>query len=167
MNCGEFDLDDLLVITAIPISKYSVGTHDWQLTPTIPNASFSPSLEGSVVIGWQYPKDSKGNNIAIAGLIPMMNDTGKAKDDEGDSVAGRKHTVKVSCEADTRDPATLAYLLTLERTPSHLLLTYRNGTQAFVSATEDTYTCEVDHDGSKTSVSFDIENLMGIQRITT
>lgn len=165
-KCGEYDLDDLLAITAIPIANYTLGLSTWQLEPTIPGAGFSPSLVGSLVIGTMIPRDSDNNVIAIKGLIPIQHATGKATDSEGDSVAGRKHTVKVSCEADDRDPKVWDYLLALERTPSHLLLTFRNGTRAFVSATEDTYTCEVKRDAAKTSVSIDIENLMGIQLIT-
>ena len=99
--------------------------------------------------------------------------TGKAKDSEADSVAGRAHTVTVSCEADTRDltadangKTVLDHLLTLERTPSHLLLTFRGGQQGFAAATEDAYTCETERDGAKVSVTFKIHCLMGIQLIT-
>ena len=92
-----------------------------------------------------------------------MRKSGKAKDDENDSVAGRLHTVTVTCEADDRDSDVWNHLLTLERTPSHLLLTFRDSTRAFVSATEDTYLCNVECDGSKTSITLRVQNLMGIQ----
>lgn len=167
MNCGEFDLDDLLAITAIPVADYPLGTLSWQLDPVIPNTSFSPVYTNAIVIGGMTPRDKDGNAIAIKGIIPIKKETGKAQDDESDSVAGRKHTVTVSCEADDRDPAAWKLLLALERTPFHLLLKFRNGTLAFASATEDTYTCKVKRDGAKTSVKFDIENQMGIQLITT
>jgi hypothetical protein len=38
-------------------------------------------------------------------------------------------------------------------------------THAFVAATRDSYLCEVERNGAKTSVSFRIYNLMGIQLI--
>lgn len=158
-TCGEYDLDDLLAITAIPVADYDLGTHDWQLKANIPNASFSPPLKNAIVIG-QQP--------AVVGgiVIPIMRDSGGAKDSEDDSVAGRKHSVTVDCEADERDPEVREHLLYLERTPCHLLLRFRNGTYGFASCTEDTYSCDVDRDGAKTTVKFKLDNLMGIQRIT-
>ena len=159
MSCKEFNLDDLLAITAIPVTDYSMGTRDWQLKPTILNTAFSPSLTNAITIGIM-PATAGGK------LIPIMRASGKAKDSEDDSVAGRKHSVSVSFEADDRESAVWNYLFSLERTPCHLLLTFRGGTRGFVAATEDTYMCEVDRSGGKTSVSFKIENLMGIQLIT-
>ncbi|MBQ8713016.1 MAG: hypothetical protein IJ551_09415 [Prevotella sp.] len=155
-NCKEFVLDDAIAITSIPITDFNLGTHEWQLTPTIPKNSFSPPLTNSVTIGLQP---------AAAGrpLIPIIRSTGKAKDEEDDSVAGRLHTVNVTCQIDDRDFSVLNHLLTLERTPSHLLLTFRDNTRAFVAATQDTYLCTVGRDGAKTSVQFRIQNLMGIQ----
>ena len=158
-TCGEYDLDDLLAVTAIPVTDYAIGTHDWQVKPTIPNTAFSPTLTNAIVVGLR-PATTGGK------LIPITRKSGKAKDSEGDSVAGRKHSVTVSLEADDRDPATWNYLLALERTPSHLLLTFRGGTHGFVAATEYSYVCEVNRDAAKTSVEFRIENLMGIQLIT-
>ena len=157
-TCKEFVLDDVMAITAIPVTDFAPGTAAWQLTPTIAKAGFSPSLSGSITIGLQPA-------VADRPLIPIIRTTGKAKDDEGDSVAGRLHTVTVTCQVDDRDFSIWNHLLTLERTPSHLLLTFRDKTQAFVSATQDTYTCTVDRDGAKTSVQFKIQNLMGIQMI--
>ena len=157
-NCKEFELDDLLAVTAIPVADYSLGTRGWQLRPTIPADSFSPTLTNAIVIS--VPTATGGT------VIPIIRSTGKAKDDTSDSVDGRQHTVTVSCEADDRDGATWDHLLTLERTPCHLLLTFRGGTKAFVSATRDTYLCEVGRDGAKTNVQFKVRNLMGIQLIT-
>ena len=159
MSCKEFNLDDMLAITAIPVTDYSLGTRDWQLKPTILNTAFSPSLTNAIAIGIK-PATAGGK------LIPIMRASGKAKDSEDDSVAGRKHSVSVICEADDRESAVWNYLFSLERTPCHLLLTFRGGTRGFVAATEDTYMCEVDRSGGKTSVSFKIENLMGVQLIT-
>ena len=159
MSCKEFNLDDLLAIIAIPVTDFSLGTRDWQLKPTIPNTVFSPSLTNAIAIGIM-PATTGGK------LIPIITKSGKAKDSEDDSVAGRKHSVSVSCEADDRESAVWNYLLSLERTPCHLLLTFRGGTRGFASASEDTYMCEVDRSGGKTSVSFKIENLMGVQLIT-
>ena len=113
-------------------------------------------LSGSITIGL-HPATPGGT------LIPIMRKSGKAKDDESDSVAGRLHTVTVTCEADDRDSDVWNDLLTLERTPSHLLLTFRDNTRAFVAATQDTYLCTTERDGSKTSVTLRIQNLMGIQ----
>lgn len=169
-NCKEFELDDLLAVTAIPVGDFQLGTAAWQLKPTIPNASLgieSAFSERTIVIG-QTRATKVVNNVTqtVGKLVPIKRTTGKAKDAEGDSVAGRKHTVSVTCEADDRDGTVWDYLLTLERTPSHLLLTFRGGQRAFVAATEDTYTCEVERNGAKTSVSLKVENLMGIQLIT-
>ena len=159
MSCKEFNLDDLLAITAIPVTDFSLGTYDWQLKPTIKNTAFSPSLTNAIVIGIM-PATTGGK------LIPIITKSGKAKDSEDDSVAGRKHSVSVICEADDRESAVWNYLFSLERTPCHLLLTFRGGTRGFAAATEDTYMCEVDRSDGKASVSFKIENLMGIQLIT-
>lgn len=158
-RCSEFDLDDLLAVTAIPVGDYSLGDNAWQLTPTLKNTEFSPTLTNAIVIGLK-PAVTGGT------LIPIIRASGKAKDSESDSVAGRKHSVTVSCEADDRDGAVWNSLLQLERTPSHLLLTFRNGTRGFVAADKDSYSCEVTRDGSETNVEFKIENLMGIQLIT-
>lgn len=157
--CQEYDRDEVLTITAIPVADYSLGTHAWQVEPLIPNTQFSPPLTNAIVIGLQP---------AVAGgkLIPIKRNTGSAKDSEDDSVAGRKHSVSVDCEADDRDPETWNTLLKLERTPCHLLLTFRNGTQGFASCTQDSYECDVDRDGAKTSVKFKLDNYMGIQLIT-
>ena len=164
--CKDYELDDLLAVTAIPVTDFSPGTAAWQLTPTIANDQFMPILTNAIAIGLQ-PAATGGK------LIPIKRVSGKAKDNESDSVAGRKHTVNVSCEADDRNltadsrgETVLDYLLRLERTPSHLLLTFRGGQRAFVAATADTYLCNVERDGAKTGVTFNIENLMGIQLIT-
>lgn len=158
MDCKEFDLNGLLSVTAIPVTDYSPGTHAWQVSPTIPSTDFSPKLANAIVIG-AFPATTGGK------LIPIMRGSGKVKDDENDSVAGRKHTVTVSCEADDRDKTTWGYLTTLERTPCHLLLTFRGGARAFVAATQDTYACEVNREDAKTSVSFKVDDLMGLQLI--
>jgi len=164
-NCKEFALDDLMAITAIPVAGFSPDAASWQLTPTIRAAAFSPTLTGAIVIGLQ-PATAGGK------LVPIVRATGKAKDSEADGVAGRSHTVSVSCEVDDRDltadgsgKTVLDHLLALERTPSHLLLTFRDDTRAFAAATADTYTCEVERSGSKTSVTLKVHNLMGIQLI--
>lgn len=158
-NCKEFVLDDLMAITAIPVTDFVLGTQAWQLKPTIVTTIFSPTLTNAIVIGLQ-PATTGGK------LIPIRRHTGKAKDAESDSVAGRLHTVTASCEVDDRDGAKWDDLLKLERTPSHLLLEFRNGQKAFAAATQDTYTCEVERSNGKTSVSFKLYNLMGIQLIT-
>jgi hypothetical protein len=158
-NCKEYVLDDLMAVTAIPVSDFSPGFAAWQLTPTIPSAGFSPTLTRAIVIG-QKPA------VAGGSLIPIVKLTGKAKDDETDSVAGRLHKVAVTCQVDDRDGGVWADLLTLERRQSHLLLTFRDGTtRGFVQATGDTYICTVERDGAKTSVAFHIQNTMGIQLI--
>lgn len=159
-NCKEFVLDDVMAVTAIPlanISASSITSPVNQLSPTLPSSTIVPSmLSSSITIGLQP---------AVLGgtLIPIMRKSGKAKDDESDSVAGRLHTVTVTCEADDRDSDVWNHLLALERTPSHLLLTFRDNTRAFVSATEDTYLCNVERDGSKTSITLRVQNLIGIQ----
>lgn len=158
-NCSEFVLDDVMAVTAIPVTDItaaSIGSPANCLEPVINRAGFNPPLANAITIGLQ---------AALPGgeLIPIVRMTGKAKDDEDDSVAGRLHTVTVTCEVDDRDGGVWAPLLKLERRPSHLLLSFRDGTQAFVSASKDTYVCSVSRDGAKTAVTFRIEDLMGIQ----
>ena len=156
-SCKEFELDDLMAVTAIPVDDYN----PWGVAPLAPVISdevFEPPLGHAIVIGL-VPATDGGD------LIPIRHDTGKAKDSESDAVAGRKHTVSVDCEADDRDGDAWVLLHKLERTPSHLILTFRGGTRAFVAASEDTYRCEVERDGAKTSVSFKIDCLMGMQLI--
>lgn len=155
-NCKEFFLDDLMAITAIPVTDYNPSAADFLLKPTIADVDFSPTLTRAITIG-QQP--------AGGTLIPIMRLTGKAKDDESDQTAGRLHKVTVNCQIDDRDPSVWTNLLTLERTPSHLLLTFRDKSRAFVQAGKDTYLCTVDRDGAKTSVQFRIECLMGIQML--
>lgn len=156
-NCKEYR-DDVLDITAIPLADLATGTSEWQLKPVINGDSFRPVLTNAITIGVK-PATAGGS------LIPIRRSSGKAKDTETDGVPGRIHAVTVNCDVDDRDSGVPEGLLTLERTPSHLLLTYRDHTQAFVAATEDTYICEVERDGGKVSVSFRIQNLAGIQAI--
>ena len=157
-NCKEFVLDDLMAITAIPVTDFNPGFSGWQLQPVIAVAAFSPALTRAITIG-QQPATTGGI------LIPIMRLTGKAKDDESDQTAGRLHKVTVSCQVDDREPSVWTNLLTLERTPSHLLLTFRDQSRAFVQGSKDTYLCTVDRDGAKTSVQFRVECLMGIQML--
>lgn len=161
-NCKEFDLDDVMAITAIPIENIpasSPAAASNQLTPVIDGTDFAPSMADAITIGLQ-PASPGGM------LIPVIHTTGKAKDDESDSVAGRLHTVNVTCRVDDRDSETWDYLLRLERTPRHLLLTFRDLSRGFVSATRDTYLCNVERDGAKTNVTFRIQCLMGIQLLS-
>lgn len=157
-NCKEFFLDDVMAITTIPVTDFNTGFSNWQLQPVIAVAAFSPTLTSAITIG-QQPATTGGT------LIPIMRLTGKAKDDESDQTAGRLHKVTVNCQIDDRDPSVWTNLLSLERTPSHLLLTFRDKSRAFVQTSKDTYLCTVDRDGAKTSVQFRIECLMGIQMI--
>lgn len=156
--CKEFILDDVMAITAIPLSDVSIGSATWQLTPIIPLGQFSPTLSNAITIGLHTP-DAYGT------LIPIMRKSGKAKDEESDSVAGRLHTVTVNCEVDDRDTAVWNDLLALERTPSHLLLVFRDQSRAFVQGSMDTWHCTVSRDGSKTSVAIRIQCHTGIQMI--
>ncbi len=159
MNCKEIQLDDVLGIVALPIANIPAGDISSPvnvLTPTVPD--FTPSYTGAIAIGLQAPAQG-------VTLVPIERGTGKAKDDSGDSVAGRLHTVQVSCDVDDRDASAWSPLFTLERTPRHLILTFRGGQRAFIAATEDNYTCTVERDGAKTSVIFKIQCLMGMQLI--
>lgn len=170
-SCKHNEFDDLAAVTAIPIGNITATTATSPvniLTPTIAKADFgTPSLAGAVTIGVR-PEATNGT------LIPIMRDTATAKDTEADSVAGRLHTVSVNMEVDTRKgelwgavaaPGNPPCSLYLERNAFHLLLTLRDGTQGFVAATEDTYQCDIERDGSKTTVAFRIQNMMGIQLI--
>ena len=148
-----------MAIVAIPVGDYNVGAAAWQVKAVIPATGFSPTLTNSITIGLQ-PAVYGGT------LIPIRRSTGKAKDAESDSVAGRRHSVSVQCEADDRESSVWNDLLTLERTPCHLLLTFRGGIRAFVQGSIDSYHCEVERDGAKTAVSFKMDCLMGIQLIS-
>lgn len=161
-NCKEFELEEVRAITAIPVSKYTGMT----LMPTIESSGFTPTIDSSAIVIGQRKAVSSSNGTTLTGsLVPIISGSGKVKDSEGDSTAGRLHTVTVSCEADDRDTDTWAVLLALERTPSHLLLTLRGGGRAFVWGDRDSYTCEVERDGAKTSVTLKIHNLMGLQMV--
>jgi hypothetical protein len=123
-------------------------------------------LENAIVIGRQA-------ETAAGVLVPIQRNTGKAKDDTSDSVAGRLHTVTVNCEVDERGGEIWAPIaqgqppcsLRLERTAHHLVLSFRDGTRGFVSADTDSYTCNIERDGAKVTVQFRIQNLMGIQML--
>ena len=168
MNCKEFFLDDLMAITAIPVSDIPTGDMDSPvnvLVPTIKEENFNPSLDNAIVIG-RTPATTGGV------VVPIKRSSGKAKDDTSDSVAGRIHTVTVSCEIDDRRGEMWAEIptmdnvpcsLRLERIPHHLTLSFRDGSRGFVSASEDTYTCTIERDGAKVNVQFRVQNLMGIQ----
>lgn len=156
-TCSEILLNDLLTITAIPLGDVSIDTAVWQITPTIPKDEFSPTLDNAVDIG----RRRTGENA----FATMIRNSGKVKDDTGDSVAGRLHTVSVKCKVDDRDGSARDTLLMLERTPHHLLLTFRGEQRAFVQATKDSYTCTVERDAAETSVAFKVYNLMGIQML--
>ena len=149
-GCSEFILDDVLAVTAIPVTDMPADNPSSpvnSLEPTIRANGFRPVLTHAVTIGLRPATDG-------GALIPVIRHTGKARDEESDSVAGRLHTVTVTCEIDSRDGTVWADLLMLERTPSHLVLTFRDGvTRAFVSASRDTYTCSTGRDGAKTTVT--------------
>lgn len=156
--CAEFILDDVMAVTAIPLSDFAVGMSPWHLNPVVLSDEFSPDLSNAITIGLQ-PPTSAGINI------PIKRATGKASDEETNSVAGRLHTVVVSCDVDDRNPDVWQHLLSLERIPAHLLLHFRDGTRALVLASMDTYLCTIGRDGAKTTVEFRIQNLMGIQLV--
>ena len=159
-SCKEFSRDDVITIVAIPVQKISSSDPQSpvnRFSPTIERSAITPEmLDEAITIGRQ-PSSPEGV------FVPIVRDSGKAKDDEADNVAGRLHSVTVKCEADDRDSETWDFLRLLERTPSHLLLTFRDNGSAFVAATDDTYLCTVERSGNTTSVSFKIQNLTGIQ----
>lgn len=167
-NCKEFLLDDLMAITAIPVSDitaFDVDSPVNKLTPTIAADDFNPTLDNAIVIGRQTATDG-------GVLVPIKRTTGKAKDSTQDSIAGRLHSVTVDCEVDERNGELWAPItsmnnvpcsLRLERTAHHLLLSFRDGSRGFVAANEDTYLCSIERDGAKVSIAFKIQNLMGIQ----
>lgn len=173
-NCKEYYLDDARAIRAIPVSEESLDT--WvvavdetdptspanQLTPTIYEENFAIT-DDTIFIGRQRPVEDGEVRDDVA-FIPIQPGTGKVKDSAADSVAGRLHTVTVTCEVDDREGEVWENLLKLERTPCHLELTFRDGrTRAFVAGSEDTWQCNTERDGSKTTVTIRIQNLMGVQ----
>lgn len=174
-TCKEFSLDDVLAVTVIPLANITPASPSSvvnTLAATVPSAVFSPTVPDPSDPTRQVPNTAVYGGAVTIGLapvlaggtlIPVIRTTGKAKDDEGDSTPGRLHTVSVSCEVDDRDSTVWDSLLAIERMPGHLLLAFRGGSRAFVSATADTYLCNVERDGAKTSVAFRIQNLMGVQ----
>ena len=156
ISCKEFALEDLMAIVAIPLDKY-IPTGTSEIEPTLEHDDFEPVIDDDAI--------TIGSVAPVGALIPIMLATGKVKDSTSDSVAGRLHTVAVSCEIDQRDSDVWALLLRLERTPRHLIITSRDGTRFFAQATRDTYLCNTDRDGSKTTVSFTVKCLMGLQEI--
>lgn len=162
-SCREFNLEDIMAITAIPVSKYTDNTTI--LSPVIPESGFTPVIDDTaVVIGRTYATGSATGN-PVGALVPIISESGKVKDAESDKTSGRAHAVSVNCKVDDRESDAWEILRRLERTPSHLILLFRGETRAFVRATEDTYVCTVERDGKDTSVSFKIHGLMGIQLI--
>lgn len=164
-NCREYLLD-VMTIAAIPVKETDDDNVSYLVNQLTPYVDGLPSdiLTGAVVFGLTAP--------AGATLVPIMRMTGKAKDDESDSVAGRLHTVTASCEVDERGGEIWTRLatgvpcsLSLERNAHHLLLTFRDGSQAFVAANTDCYQCNVERDGAKVTVQFRIQNIMGIQQV--
>lgn len=155
--CNEFILKDLVTITAIPVGDVAVGPMAL-LSPKITTSQLTVAYSHAVVIG-RVPATAGGD------LIPIISDSGKAKDDVSDAVAGRRHKVAVSCDVDDREPHTWDLLRRLEQEPFCLMLTYRGGEYGFAYADEDTYACTVERDDKDTAVKFSIENLSGIQRI--
>lgn len=178
-NCKEYDLDDIMAITAIPVADIPAGEPSSpanSLTPVISGDSFAPTLAHAITIGRELLDMTAGGGTPnrSAFLVPAIRRTGKAKDDTSDGVAGRSHSVTVSCEVDERGGeiwGTAQALggtpcsLRLERIPHHLVLVFRDKTAGFVSATRDSYRCNVERDGAKVSVSFHIHNIMGIQML--
>lgn len=151
MNCREIFLDEVLEITAIPIEDYT-GWGMFIFSPLLVDDGSPIPVDNAIVIG---KKRAVKNGREVGELIPIRHGTGHAKDDESNILAGKKHIVTVSCEADDRNAEEVWPLLrTLEQSPRHLILTFRGGTQVFVTATEDTYLCEVSRDRAKTSVQF-------------
>lgn len=182
MECREF-LADVLEVTAIPVGEIQPAADKWHVMKTVAEHGTSNTFNAAFKSKDEVRKDNDtlvdyapkpagtvtiGLRAAFAGgkLVPAIRKTGKAKDDESDSVAGRLHKVTVGCEVDDRDSDVWGTLLGLERTPSHLLLTFRDGSRGFVWATEDSYLLTVDRDGARTSVQFRIEDDMGIQLLT-
>ena len=180
-NCLEI-FDDILSVTAIPVEEIPPSADAWRVEKTVTehgtsdtfNAAFenkgnvmdgselvdySPNPDGTITIGIS-PDYPSGN------LVPIIRNSGKVKDSPSDATAGRLHTVTVTCEVDDRDGTVWADLLKLERMPSHLLVTYRNGRRAFAEGTEDSYLCSVERSGAKTSVTLRVQNIMGLQLLT-
>ena len=156
-NCSEYVLDDMVAITAIPIDDYeAIGSTS--LEPTIKAADFAPSLINAIVVGI-YPAEAGGV------VIPIVKSTGKVKDSESKNVAGRSHNVNVECDIDDRDASLWPVIVNLERNAYHLLLTLRDGTRTFVQATEDSYMCTSERGSGKTSLTFKVHNMMGMQLI--
>ncbi len=155
--CEEFILKDLTAITAVPVGDVTMGATEL-LTPTLQASQLTISYAHAIVIG-RVAATTNGD------LIPIISDSGKAKDDVNDYTAGRRHKVTASCDVDDRDTATWNILRRLERDYFCLVLTFRDGARGFAYADEDTYSCTVERDGKDTSVKIQIENLSGIQRI--
>lgn len=159
--CSEFVLDSVVEITAIPLSAYNASAT--MLSPVIIASAFNPTFNSDTVVVGLTKAVSSGN--PVGSLIPIVHDTAKVKDSESDNVAGRLHSVSIECQVDDRESDRWQTLLLLERTPRHLILKLRDGSRVFVMATEDTYLCTMQRGDGKTSLSWRIQNLMGLQLV--
>lgn len=159
MSCREFALDDVAAITAIPLTKYTET--DTLLSPVI--NTFSPVFDASTIVIGQVRQQVSGSGVGS--LIPLISSSASVKDTETLGVAGRAHTSDVECEVDDRDADVWQTIQTIERAAHHLILLCKSGDRFFVRASEDTYTCTTSRDGKKTSLSFKIHSLMGLQKI--
>lgn len=155
VNCKELSLE-VMEIKTIPLDKYDTSGKI-SISPTIAETDFSPLYDDDTI--------TIGTDTTTGSLIPIMRQTGKAKDTPTDSVAGRIRTVTVSCDIDQRDDEIWDLLLQLEREPRHIILTTRDGSVYFCQAMIDTYTCTDERDAEKVTVTFKVQCLMGLQKI--
>ena len=157
MYCKEYTYSHIASVTAVPSAECALS----------PAAIFSPviedeqltiaSLDNTIVIGRSADGDA---------VIPFVRDSVKVSDAESDAVAGRSHTVELSCEVDARNVTVITHIARLERGPYCLLLQLGDGSRAFVAADRDSYLCTSGKStDNNVSISIKIHNRQGIQLV--
>lgn len=158
-NCTETLLKGIVAIIAVPEKELSLTTTA-QLSPTIKTGDGTQltfSRTNAIGIG-------RGKDIAMLTRIIPSTDYAEAKDNEGDSVAGRAHNITVQMDINDDNTGVLPWLLKLEREAHSLILCLANGRYYVVTSTEDSYQFNVNRETNKVGIEFRIHNLMGCQR---
>lgn len=157
MYCKEYSYSHISAVTAIPAAECVVSPMA-ALSPVIEEDQLTiASLASAIVIG----RSADGGAV-----IPFVRDSIKIGDSEQVAVAGRSHSVELSCEADAREADVMSHVANLERGIYCLLIQLGDGSRAFVAADRDTYQCTSGKStDNNVTISIKIHNLHGIQLV--